>query len=240
MVTIKGKEGRCRSKIGNAIKLVGSRSKSKGVSIAILTSHTLLVLVTLPVAHSQVSGTVGTYNFATDGLDATSVAGIVAPVPDVSPLILFASGLLRVSVYFVYGRCKKEEEGEQKRVLHVDDEAAFLGLTEEFLKREGREEFEITSVLSAEEALAKLAMERFDVIISDFRIPGTDGLEFLEEVRKMEEYVPFVLFSGMAEPEVVTEALKKGADRYIAKAGDPITFNELAQAIRELVEEKKG
>ena len=143
------------------------------------------------------------------------------------------------------GRDRGEGEGGRKggqmQVLHVDDEAVILDLTVEFLKREGREEFEITSVLSAEEALAKLAKERFDVIISDFRMPGTDGLEFLEEVRKMEEYVPFVLFSGIAGPEVVTEALKKGADRYISKAGNPvITFNELAQAIRELVKEKKG
>ncbi len=145
------------------------------------------------------------------------------------------------------GRDREEGEGEEEReegqvqVLHVDDEATFLELTEEFMKREGREEFEITSLLTAEEALAKLAIERFDVIISDFRMPGIDGLEFLEEVRKMEEYVPFVLFSGMMEPEVVTEALKKGADRYISKAGNPaIMFNELAHAIRELAREKEG
>ena len=135
-----------------------------------------------------------------------------------------------------------EREKGKIQVLHVDDKAVILDLTVEFLKREGGEEFEITSVLSAEEALAKLAKERFDVIISDFRMPMRDGLEFLEEVRKMGEYVPFVLFSGMAEPEVVTEALEKGADRYISKAGDPITFTELAHTIRELAKgkEKKG
>ena len=132
-------------------------------------------------------------------------------------------------------------EGGQIHVLHVDDDAAILELTRRLLEREGGEEFEITSVLSAEEALAKLAIECFDVIISESRMLGTDGLEFLEEVRKMEEYVPFVLFSGMAEPEVVTEALKKGANKYISKAGNPvITFNELAQAIRELAKEKEG
>ena len=136
-------------------------------------------------------------------------------------------------------------EGEKRRgkiqILHVDDEAVILDLTWEFLKREGKEEFEITSVLSAEEALAELAKERFDVIISDFRMPRMDGLEFLEEVRNMGEYIPFVLFSGMAEPEVVTEALEKGADRFISKAGNPvITFTELAQAIRELAREKEG
>ena len=51
----------------------------------------------------------GKYNAASDGLDSAAVAGIVAPVPDVSSLILFASGLVLVSVYFVYGRRKKEE-----------------------------------------------------------------------------------------------------------------------------------
>ena len=50
------------------------------------------------------SGTVGTYNAADDGIDDADVAGIVAPVPDVSSLVLFASGLLLISVYFVYGR----------------------------------------------------------------------------------------------------------------------------------------
>ena len=57
------------------------------------------------------TGEVGqTYNAADDGLDSATVAGIVAPVPDVSSLILFASGLVLVSVYFVYGRRRREEE----------------------------------------------------------------------------------------------------------------------------------
>ena len=56
-------------------------------------------------------GEVGqTYNAADDGLDSATVAGIVAPVPDVSSLILFASGLVLVALYFVYGRRKKEEK----------------------------------------------------------------------------------------------------------------------------------
>lgn len=129
----------------------------------------------------------------------------------------------------------------QIRVLHVDDEAAILALTRRFLEREGGEAFEITSMLSAAEALVKLTQERFDVIISDYMMPGMDGLEFLDEVRKVGEDIPFVLFSGMAEPEVVTEALNKGADRYISKAGRPAsTWKALAQTVRELVKDRKG
>ena len=59
------------------------------------------------VVDNQVSG-VGTYNAADDGLDSASVAGIVAPVPEASSLVLLPSGLVLISVYFVYGRRKKE------------------------------------------------------------------------------------------------------------------------------------
>ena len=59
------------------------------------------------VVDNQVSGTVGTYNAADDGLDSASIAGIVAPVPDVSSLILFASGLMLAAVCFVYGGRRK-------------------------------------------------------------------------------------------------------------------------------------
>lgn len=71
---------------------------------------------TAPVTHGKYdivvnkgSGKVDeTYNAADDGLDSATVAGITAPVPDVSALALFASGLVLVLVYSVYGRRKKE------------------------------------------------------------------------------------------------------------------------------------
>ncbi len=124
------------------------------------------------------------------------------------------------------------------RVLHVDDEPAHLELTKLFLKREAKDDFEISSLLSAEEALAKLERDPFDVIIADYDMPVMDGIELLEEVRRTVGDIPFILFSGMAEPETVDEALEKGADRYITKSGDLATqCNELAHAIRELVKE---
>jgi len=82
------------------------------------------------------------------------------------------------------------------RVLHVDDEPADLEITRIFLKREGKENFEIASVLSAEDALEKLESEHFDAVIADYKMPGMDGIEFLEAVRKSGKYVatPFILF----------------------------------------------
>ena len=141
---------------------------------------------------------------------------------------------------------KKESLAEhsnstQIRVLHVDDEPADLEITRIFLKREWKEDFEITSALSAEEAMDKIESEYFDVVISDYQMPGIDGIEFLEALKKSEKYAdtPFILFTGKGRPEVAEEALKKGADRYISKAGNPASqCNELAHAISELVIEK--
>ena len=56
----------------------------------------------------NLDGTVGTYNAADDGLDSASVAGIIAPVPDVAALVLFASGLMLAAVCFVRGGLKRD------------------------------------------------------------------------------------------------------------------------------------
>ncbi|MEA2033359.1 MAG: response regulator [Euryarchaeota archaeon] len=125
------------------------------------------------------------------------------------------------------------------RVLHVDDEPADLEITRVFLKREGKYDFEIVSVLSAEEALKRLKEERFDVIVSDYKMPGMSGLELLEELRCNGNEVPFILFTGKGGEVVKKAAFNMGADIYIAKNGGPANqCSELARTMRELVKEK--
>jgi len=123
------------------------------------------------------------------------------------------------------------------RVLHVDDEPADLEITKILLKRYAKTDFKIVSILSAEEALKKLEREDFDAVISDYQMPGMNGMEFLEAVRKSGKHasIPFVLFTGKGGAEVAAEAFNKGADRYIAKNGNPTSqCNELAHTIQEL------
>jgi CheY-like chemotaxis protein len=129
------------------------------------------------------------------------------------------------------------------RVLHVDDDPTDLEITRIFLKRAAKSEFEISGVLSAEEALEKLERADFDVIIVDYKMPEMGGIEFLEAVRKSENHadpIPFILFTGKGGAEVAREALNKGADRYITKNGNSATqCSALARALYELVQEKK-
>ena len=127
------------------------------------------------------------------------------------------------------------------RVLHVDDEPADLEITRIFLKRKWKGNFEIVGALSAREALEKLESEHFDAVVADYQMPGMNGIEFLEVVRKSEKYAdtPFILFTGKGGEEIARDALNRGADRYIDKMGNPATqCNELARAINELVMER--
>lgn len=125
------------------------------------------------------------------------------------------------------------------RVLHVEDEKGALEITRLFLKRRGYSNFEITPILSAELGLEKLERETFDIVISDYKMPGMNGLEFLEELRKKGNKIPFIIFTGKGEEKVAMEALNKGANRYIRKEGNPaVLFDTLAQYIQEVVEER--
>lgn len=124
------------------------------------------------------------------------------------------------------------------RILHVDDEPTDLEITRIFLRRDKNDDFEIVGVLSAEEALKKLKEERFDVIVSDYKMPGMSGLELLEELRSNGNAVPFILFTGKGGEEIAKEAFDKGADRYVTKDGGPTSqCSELARTIRGLAKE---
>ena len=130
----------------------------------------------------------------------------------------------------------KNDNKSPIRVLHVEDEKGALEITKLFLERKGQNDFEVTQALSAEQGLEKLENGNFDVVISDYRMPGMDGLEFLEELRKRGNDIPFIIFTGKGEERVAIEALNRGANRYIKKEGSPnVLFDNLARHIRELV-----
>ena len=122
------------------------------------------------------------------------------------------------------------------RILHVDDEPAHLEITRIYLKKEAKDDFVIVSVLSAEIALEKLENDDFDVIVSDYKMPAMNGIEFLDTVKRngKSANIPFILFTGMGGPDVAEKALNMGAEGYVTKRGSPATqCNLLAQVIRE-------
>jgi len=127
-------------------------------------------------------------------------------------------------------------EPDDVRVLHVDDDPAFVDLTARFLEREGGE-FVVTTETDPLAALDHIGDERVDCIVSDYDMPEVDGLEFLRRVRERDSEVPFVLFTGKGSEEVAAEAIEAGVDSYLRKETGTAQYAVLANRIRSLVDQ---
>lgn len=125
--------------------------------------------------------------------------------------------------------------GSTIRVLHVDDDACILRISKLILERTGS--YQVETALSVEEAIYKMGKVEYDVIVSDYHMPGKDGLQFLKELRENGNRISFVLFSGEDRDEIRSEALSFGADGYLIKIGSPETvYRELSSGIESAVE----
>jgi PAS domain S-box-containing protein len=126
------------------------------------------------------------------------------------------------------------------RVLHVDDDAAFLQISRLVLQ-EMDNCFDVDWACSVDEAMAKLATNSFDVIVSDYEMPGKSGLVFLKELREQGNRIPFVLFTGKGREELAILALNLGGDGYYNKQGSTETvYGELAHGLKMVTERKKA
>lgn len=126
-------------------------------------------------------------------------------------------------------------------ILYVDDEPMLLEIGKLFLERSG--ECTVETHESATSALSRLHRSRFDAIISDYQMPGMDGLEFLKAVRSDPDLhdIPFILFTGKGREEVVISAINSGADFYLQKGGDVGSqFAELLHKIHQAIRRRES
>lgn len=115
-------------------------------------------------------------------------------------------------------------------ILYVDDEPAIGLILQDTLERLGHSAIGATNV---PEALSVLARGDVDLIISDYRMPGLSGLEFLELLREGGRDIPLIMLTGYATIEHAVAAIKAGAIDYITK---PLQPEQLEHAVSQALE----
>ncbi len=124
-------------------------------------------------------------------------------------------------------------------MLYVDDEQMLLEICKIFLEKTG--DLQVQTEISARRALERIQQEPFDVIISDYQMPGMNGIEFLKQIRASGSTIPFIIFTGRGREEVAIAALREGADFYLQKGGDPTSqFAEMNNQIHQLVRRRRA
>lgn len=125
------------------------------------------------------------------------------------------------------------------RVLHVDDDPDFSELTAHSLEKENNR-LHVETGDNAEQGMNALANEEFDCVVSDYNMPGDNGIEFLRAVRNQYPDLPFILYTSKESEAVAMEAISAGVTDYLQKEGGTHNFSVLANRITNAVESHRS
>jgi CheY-like chemotaxis protein len=117
-------------------------------------------------------------------------------------------------------------------VLLVDNDPSDLEMTELMLKQR-TERITITTATSADGGLGALSDDSIDCVVSDYSMPGTDGIEFLERVRTRFPDLPFIIFTGKGSQRVAKQALLSDVTDYVEKGYDTQQYDILLTRIKK-------
>jgi DNA-binding NtrC family response regulator len=118
------------------------------------------------------------------------------------------------------------------QILIVDDQINTCKSLQAILKKSGyRSEY----TLAAEEALTRVRSGAYDIVISDLRMPGMDGMQLLEELKKIEPRLLVIMITGFATIKSAVEAIQKGAYDYLPKPFTPDEVRVILQRAAEKI-----
>ena len=122
---------------------------------------------------------------------------------------------------------------ETPRILVVDDERVIREVLADFLSME---QFVVSTAGDGQEALAELAREPYNLVLSDLKMPRMGGLELLEETKRRFRTTKTVIMTGFGTVESAIEAMKRGAHDYILK---PFKVDEVVLTVRRALAEQR-
>lgn len=118
------------------------------------------------------------------------------------------------------------------RVLVAEDDIALRQSLTTLLGNEG---YDVVGVEDGNRALKRCAQERFDLVLSDLKMPGLDGMELLQEIKKLDSSIEIILLTAFATVDLAVEAMKFGAGDFVTK---PFKKAILLAAVRRALEKQ--
>ena len=104
------------------------------------------------------------------------------------------------------------------KILLIEDDISFCKLLEKFLIKKA---YDVTVAFSAEEARLAMKKESFDLILTDLRLPDSDGIGLMSEIKTSNPEIPVILMTGYSDVNTAVKAIKNGAADYISKPFNP-------------------
>ena len=126
-----------------------------------------------------------------------------------------------------------QKNSDHPYVLVVEDDPDQCRLLEVGLAQQG---YRVTAVRDARSAIARLALEQFDVVVSDLNLPGIHGDELLRMIRSMDEDLPFIMLTGENDVDIAVRAVRDGADEYLMK---PASVSKVVQHILSAMDRRR-
>lgn len=113
------------------------------------------------------------------------------------------------------------------KILVIDDDTAFCVMLKTFLQKKG---YEVVNAFNAGDAQLELKKEKFDIVLTDIRLPDSDGLSILKSVKESSFNTQVVLMTGYTDIKTAVRAMKLGAFDYVGK---PINPDEILYTIQQ-------
>lgn len=130
-------------------------------------------------------------------------------------------------------KLRRKESIVNALILIVEDEQDILELMEYHLSKEG---FETIGFLNTKHVLAALEEEHVDLILMDRNLPGAEGSEFVESLRKRGIHTPVIFVSAKHKDEEIEQGFERGGDDYITK---PFSMKELILRVKAVLRRTK-
>ena len=117
----------------------------------------------------------------------------------------------------------------EPKVLIVDDEPKICQFLEVLLRREG---YQADSVYNVADAMTQVNETTYDLVITDLKLPGTDGFELVRRLKESHKDLPIIMITGYATVETAVKALRHGVDDYVTK---PFNIDELRKVVARTI-----